>query len=125
VPGYIGHTGCSNSHRGGEGRQPKPADPARPFRVLEARFDRQRIPRGGRRARCARLVRAGLRDDPVNLNLDPLHRSSSRTRRVGVPPSLCIAATTLARKASMLVSKVPRWQAQVATCAWFRACAWP
>ena len=33
------------------------------------------------------------------------HRSSSRTRRVGVPPLLCIAATTLARKASMLVSK--------------------
>ena len=82
MPGYIGHTGCSNSHRGGEGRQPKPADPARPFRVLEARFDRQRIPRGGRRARCARLVQLGLRDDPVNLS--PLFLAHQARRRAAL-----------------------------------------
>ena len=56
---------------------------------------------------AARLVQLGFGDHTFDFDLDPLHRSSSRIRRIGLPPSLGVAST-LGRKAPMLVSNVPR-----------------
>ena len=63
--------------------------------------------RFGRLTLAARLVQLGFGDHTFDFDLDPLHRSSSRIRRIGLPPSLGVTST-LGRKAPMLVSNVPR-----------------